>query len=611
MEERDIQQDRPGIDFGVLLGYARSWIWEVDREGTYTHVYGNTRELIGFAPQELVGKCHFDELHPAEGREAFREKALGFFRRGERIVDLVNPVVCRDGAIRWMSTNGYPLRNEQGEVTGYRGLDNDITRRIEAEQILKASEDKWRSYIQHAPYGVCVVDGAGRYLEVSPEVCRITGYTEAELLRKSIRELTDPVDMEGAMGHFERVKSEGFAFGEYRFRKASGEIGWWSVAAKPIGPDRYIGYQMEVTDKVLKDRWQRRLLMALEQAMDGVAIADMDGRLMYINNSWLEQHGMAGMDLTGQSLAVFHSPEQMETEIRPSLEQLRTTGRETIELRHLRKDGEEFLMSMNTAVVHDEEGEDIGMIAIGRDLTETRRQEEEREKLINKLLSINRDLGQFSYITAHNFRGPLTNLFSLCELARIEAGADTPMAELLAGIEASSRQLEQTLDELNRILSIKTKPLHQPGRIRFVDAFQTAQKAYAPNLEAIGATVETDFHKAEAVFFDADYLTNIFHHLLANAIRFRSRARALVIHVESRLREERVEVRFSDNGQGIDTEAIGERLFGLHQRFHENSATRGVGLYLVKTQLNALGADVRADGKPGKGVCFTMTFDPA
>ena len=211
MEERDLQGSVPGIDVEVLLGYARSWIWEVDRDGVYTHVYGNTRELIGFSPEELVQQCRFEQLHPAEGRAAFREKVLQVFQRGERIVDLVNPLVCRDGGIRWMSTNGYPLRDGQGEVTGYRGLDNDITRRIEAEQVLKASEDKWRSYIQHAPYGVCVVDGSGRYLEVNPEVCRITGYQEADLLRKSIRELTDPVDMDRALAHFERVKAEGFA----------------------------------------------------------------------------------------------------------------------------------------------------------------------------------------------------------------------------------------------------------------------------------------------------------------------------------------------------------------------------------------------------------------
>jgi signal transduction histidine kinase len=70
----------------------------------------------------------------------------------------------------------------------------------------------------------------------------------------------------------------------------------------------------------------------------------------------------------------------------------------------------------------------------------------------------------------------------------------------------------------------------------------------------------------------------------------------------------RIELRFADNGLGIDLSKYGDKLFGLHKTFHENKDARGVGLFLTKTQIEAMGGTIGAESELGKGTTFIIRF---
>ena len=113
--------------------------WEVDRDGLYTYVSPVCEAVWGYRSEELVGRCHFYELHPQEGRAAFAQIALGLIEARQSIKAMVNPVVHRDGHTVWMSTDGFPVLDDAGALTGYRGSDRDVTVEKEAEAALEAA----------------------------------------------------------------------------------------------------------------------------------------------------------------------------------------------------------------------------------------------------------------------------------------------------------------------------------------------------------------------------------------------------------------------------------------------------------------------------------------
>jgi two-component system sensor histidine kinase/response regulator len=119
-----------------LSEQSRSVAWEVDAEGRYTYVSPVVTQVLGYLPTDLVGGRCFYDLHPAEGREAFKAKAFAVFAQKTAFVGLENPCLNAAGAVVWLSTNGLPILDAQGVLRGYRGADTDINERKQAEMAL-------------------------------------------------------------------------------------------------------------------------------------------------------------------------------------------------------------------------------------------------------------------------------------------------------------------------------------------------------------------------------------------------------------------------------------------------------------------------------------------
>ena len=131
--------------YDQLAEQGRTVAWEVDANGLYTYFSHVVTAVLDYRPDELVGKKHFYDLHPEDGREPFKDAAFKVFERKESIQGLENPVVTKDGTILWMLTTGFPVLDEQGELLGYRGSDTDITDRKQAEALLRESEEMMRN----------------------------------------------------------------------------------------------------------------------------------------------------------------------------------------------------------------------------------------------------------------------------------------------------------------------------------------------------------------------------------------------------------------------------------------------------------------------------------
>ena len=127
-------------------------------------------------------------------------------------------------------------------------------------------------------------------------------------------------------------------------------------------------------------------------------------------------------------------------------------------------------------------------------------------------------------------------------------------------------------------------------------------------IEESGAVINVNFSNSEVVYFNKNYLESIFLNLLTNSIRYRSENRSIIIDIRTKIKDHAVQLIFSDNGSGINMERHREKIFGMHQRFHSNKESKGVGLYIIKSQIISLGGTIDIESEENVGTTFIITF---
>jgi PAS domain S-box-containing protein len=122
--------------FQQVVENAQEWIWEVDAHGLYTYASPIVERILGYKPEDVVGKKHFYDLFHPEDREEPKKAAFEVFAQKQSFREFINRNVRKDGETVWLSTSGVPMLDEEGNLLGYRGADIDITERKRAEEAL-------------------------------------------------------------------------------------------------------------------------------------------------------------------------------------------------------------------------------------------------------------------------------------------------------------------------------------------------------------------------------------------------------------------------------------------------------------------------------------------
>ncbi|MGE0772036.1 MAG: ATP-binding protein [Cyclobacteriaceae bacterium] len=231
------------------------------------------------------------------------------------------------------------------------------------------------------------------------------------------------------------------------------------------------------------------------------------------------------------------------------------------------------------------------------------------QKSNEELIKSNNELRQFSFTVSHNLRGPVARLLGLTNL--LNAGMNQQeLPRLVDYIRKSASELDGILSDLTHIIDIRSELYRVKERINIAAEWQRCVSLMQDYLPA-DARIETVFDE-EVVYGIKPMFGSIMLNLLTNSIKYRSSERSLVIHLTSRanqIGQTVVEVR--DNGTGFDLASHQENVFKLYKRFHTHVNGKGLGLYLVKNQIEIMGGRVEVESEPDKGALFRLVFPTA
>ncbi len=169
---------------------SREMVWEVDTEGLFTYVNAACEQILGYRPDEMIGKMHFYDLHPEREREKFKRESFKQIARRSSFHNSVNEAVTKDGRQVWFLTSGAPLFDESGNLEGYTGADLDITERKRAEEALRESEERFLKAFNCSPamMSISTIE-EGKFLEVNTAFLTTLGYQRDDVIGRSSGEL--------------------------------------------------------------------------------------------------------------------------------------------------------------------------------------------------------------------------------------------------------------------------------------------------------------------------------------------------------------------------------------------------------------------------------------
>ncbi len=348
----------------------------VAQDGVLKFFNAQAVEMSGYSQEELACRPYEDLIHPDD-----REMVAELHRRrlaGESIPH-VYPfrILDKQGNVKWVEINAV-LINWEGRSAVLK-LISDITERKEAERRLLEQKRFSESVIESLPGIFFMLDGQGRLARWNKNLEAVVGYSSEELMNRQGSDFVSPEDRSRVERAIEKAFLEGYGSCEFSLLlRDGGSVPYQAsgIAVRIGGSSYLIGTAEDISEHRRAEEEIRRLTSAIEQSIDGIAIADMGPRLSYVNEAFARMHGYTPEEMIGMSVAKLHDDGQMD-ECARGIESIRERGSWTGEIGHLRKDGTTFPTYMSVTLLRDRGGEPTGMLAVARDISEKRRLERE------------------------------------------------------------------------------------------------------------------------------------------------------------------------------------------------------------------------------------------
>lgn len=379
--------------FRQVAETAEEWIWEMDAAGVYTYSNPVVEQILGYKPEELVGKIRFHELFAPQVREEIRKDAAERAARKEAFRKRVNPVVRKDGRIVILETTGVPILDPEGHLAGYRGADTDVTRRMRAEEALRKSEAQLSNALEMAHAGHWEYDVASGTFTFNDNFYRIF-HTTAEQMggyrmaaAEYARRFCHPDDM-AIVDEETRKALESADPGynrqfEHRILYADGTTGHIAVrffivkdaqgrTVKTYGVNQDVTERKQVEEALQESEALYRSI--LNASPDNITIADLEGRILMTSPSALAMLRCKRDDqLVGRPVFDFIVPEDRERAAADLVRMFEDPDPTTDEYRALRADGSRFDVEVNGEFIRGSDGLPLQLLLVIRDVTDRKR----------------------------------------------------------------------------------------------------------------------------------------------------------------------------------------------------------------------------------------------
>jgi len=618
--------------FAQLAQQNSTIVWEVDTQGLCTYVSEASAVVLGYHPDELIGRMHFYDVHLATGREEFKAAVFAVIDRREPFLDWVSAAQTKDGRLLWLSTNGFPLLNADGSHQGYRGSTADITERKQAEETLKESEANFNTFFETMTDLIFVCSVAGRIVYTNNAVTRTLGYSPEELIAMQVLEV-HPVDCQAEaseiFGAMLRGERDGCPLplackdGSLVPAETRAWFGKWN------GEDCVFGFTKNLTAELEAQQRFERLFRSNPALM---ALSSLpERRFLDVNDAFLNTLGYARDEVIGRTsseLNLFPDAQQ-QAEKAVELQTSKRIADMELQVRSadgtifyglfsgevIRGQGQEFFLTVMIDITARKRAEDA--------LQETNRKLEVANATATEMAEIadlaNRAKSEFLANMSHEIRTPMNGVIGMTRLL-LDSPLTDKQREYAKMAHTSGEVLLHLISDILDLSKIEAGKLElEILDFDLHDALRELEGLLNISASEKGLRLSWTIAPGtpERLRGDPNRLRQVLLNLVGNAIKFTSRGEVAVQASLFSADATRIVIRFavSDTGIGIPVgkqELLFRKFSQLDASTTRNYGGSGLGLVISKQLVGLMAGEIGVTSVVGQGseFWFTACFSP-
>jgi PAS domain S-box-containing protein len=528
----------------------------------------------------------------------------------------------KNGSVIWVNTTGRVIEWDGDTPIRMVGCHLDITQKKKAELSLAISEETFRNAFEFSSIGMVLVSTEGKFLKVNKSICEMLGYTADELITKTFQEITHPDDLEADLNLLQKTLNKeikNYQLEKRYFTKAGKTIWVLLNVSLVLGehgePLYFVSQIKDITERkkveqALRES-ERRWAFALEGSGGGLWDWDIKKKTIFHSQQCLRMIGMENENfgsVLGEWTGRVH-PEDRDRYVADMKTHL-TGQTEIYENQHriLCKDNTyKWILDRGKVMEYDENNDPARIIGTHTDITEQKNKEAQLRETLDLVSGQNNRLLNFAYIVSHNLRTHASNFKMIMDVLDDPHTDESEKAELAGHLTKVSEQLNDTISNLNEVVSIQTNIDIQTSEINLRDYAERAIQLLTNDIAMWRVEIVNRIPAGCNLVYSPAYMESIMLNLLSNGIKYRSANKPPKITIEYfEDRDGKCGIIVTDNGIGIDLKKNGEQLFGMYKTFHGNHDARGMGLFITKNQVESFGGNIEVISELGKGTTFKV-----
>jgi len=562
-----------------------SMYFTLSQDGLILSVNNYGAEQLGYLPQELIG-CSVLAVFRPEDHETVLAQIRVCTSSLDKLFEWEIQKIRKDDTALWVKERAQGILDRDGRIL-VLVVCEDVTARRITEDIIRESEERWKTLFEHAEVGIAQWSLGGQFLRVNPCLCKTLGFTSTAMQGLTFQELTHPDDLPLDLRYLDELTAGGLASfsTEQRCRRRDDTWIWVSLTVSLVrtvagAPAYFIAVVEDVSNRKRAEDALRASELLLQrfvsEAPVGLVILDSQRRLLTANKAFCALTGHSEQDLLGRTYDLYTHPDDLQTNLTLTDEFYRGIREEyTIEKRYIRKTGEIIWVSIKATGVELPNHPGPLLLAAVQDITDQKRATEERER--------------FSQDLHDNILQSLYAVGMQLEASKLVSGTSLRRTKVHAS---------QAIDQLNRLVSDvrhfivllkrggSAKMDLEEALRQLVSAFSTTGHC-PPELEIKDGVL--DLITTE----QAEQLLNIAREALSNSVR----------HAKATHRS----VRLSPLGSAGMRMQICDDGVGFVPKLKRK---QGHGLVNMAARAKKIGARLRLTSTPDRGTCVTVDLFP-
>jgi PAS domain S-box-containing protein len=616
--------------YRTILESIEDGYYEEDLAGNFVFFNEALCRIYGYPKEELLGlnyKKYTNEETAKRLFQIFNE----MYRTGNPCNEYSYELTRKDGAKRYIEASASLKRDSSGKPTGFRGVVRDITERKQAEEALRHSEERYRTILETMQEAYYELDLAGHFTFANDALSKHLGHTKEELIGTKSNQYQDEAEAKKTYQAFNEIYRTGepikALWSEY-IRK-DGTKGTYELSAslmrdaqgKPIG---FRGVTRDITERKQAEEALRhseeRYRTIIENIQDGYFEGDLAGNFTFANDVICRHLGYTREETIGMNYRQY-TDEEHAKELYQHYSELYKTGQpiKPFEAGYVRKDGGKLIAEISVSLIRDPKGKPIGFRGISRDITERKREEEEKLSLQEQLRQSQKmeAIGQLAGGVAHDFNNLLTVIKGYSQISLLDLKENDPLRGNIQEIEKATQRatdLTRQLLAFSRRQILDSKVVDLNALLK--DLEKMLRRIIGEDIELV-ALLSEDLGRVK---IDPSQIEQVIFNLAVNARDAMPSGGKLTIETANVELDEvyahahvgvipgrYVSLSVSDTGVGMSQE-VKEKVFEPFFTTKGKGKGTGLGLSMVYGIVKQSNGNIWVYSEPGRGTTFKINL---